>query len=188
MSNKGLEPSRNVHRLMITSNENFTIPDTASLICLGGGIFKNGIAIGNNNSIIPGSIRYNNNKLQYKKLEDWVNISESFVNNCKEHSIAKFGSDGELKDTNISIENNDITGIDLLETEYITTLDNVDLKITTSNKINMSNNNGQNINFLSDPPLNSKSVGSKGDYAWDKDYIYMCIDENEWKRTQLKTW
>ena len=189
MSNKGLEPSRIFNRLMITGNENFTIPDTASLYCAGGGIFQNGIAIGNNNSIIPGSIRYNDNKLQYKKKEDWVNISFSFENKFIENSITKFGSDGELKDTNILIENNDITGIETLETEYITTPNNAELTIKTLNKINMSNgNNGQCINFLSSPPERSNSDGFKGDYAWDNEYIYMCVNENEWKRTYLTTW
>lgn len=188
MSNKGLEPSRIFHRLNITSNENFTIPDTAALFCSGGGIFQNGIAVGNNNSIIPGSIRYNKNKLQYKKIEDWLNVTGFFENNCKENSIAKFGSNGELTDTNILIENNDITGIDVLETEYVITPDNVDLNIKTSNKINMSNNNGQTINFLSSPPTSATSPGSIGDYAWDTNYMYMCVNNNTWKRTPLTSW
>ena len=188
MSNGSLEPSRNFHRLNITSRENFTIPDTAALFCSGGGIFQNGITVGNNNSIIPGTIRFNKNKLQYKKIEDWLNITGFFENNSKENSIVKFGSDGELKDTNILIENNDITGVDILETEYIITPDNLDLNIKTSNTINMSNNNGQKINFLSSPPENYNSPGNMGDYAWDINYMYMCVNDNIWKRTSLTTW
>jgi hypothetical protein len=116
---KPLEKSRTFHRLKLTDNEDFTIPETASLFCSGGGIFRNGIAIGNNNSIIPGSIRYSENKLQYLKNEGWLNVTGFFENNCRENSIAKFGSDGELKDTSILIENNDIAGVEVLETEFL---------------------------------------------------------------------
>ena len=89
------------NRIKLTSNEDFTIPETATMFCSGGGIFRNGIAVGNNNSIIPGSIRFTENKLQYKKFENWINITGNFDNNCKENSIVIFGSDGEIKDTNI---------------------------------------------------------------------------------------
>lgn len=129
INQKPIEKSPVYHRLRLTSNEEFTIPDTATFFCSGGGIFRNGIAIGGNSSIIPGSIRYNDDKLQYLKNEGWVNITGFFENNCRENSIAKFGSDGVLTDTNILIENNDITGVETLETEYIVPPDSKNLKL-----------------------------------------------------------
>lgn len=126
---KTLEKTRTLHRLKLTSNQDFTIPETATLFCSGGGIFRNGIAIGSNTSIIPGSIRFSENKLQYLKNEGWLNITGFFEDNCRENSIAKFGTDGELKDTNILIENNDIGGIDVLESEYIVPPDGKNIKI-----------------------------------------------------------
>lgn len=129
INQKLIEKSPVYNRLQLTSNEEFTIPETSALFCSGGGIFRNGIAIGNNNSIIPGSIRYNENKVQYLKNEGWINITGFFENNCRENSIAKFGNGGELSDTNILIENNDITGIETIETEYIVSPDGKNLKL-----------------------------------------------------------
>ena len=124
-----IENTKTYHRLRLTSNEEFTIPETVALFCSGGGIFRNGIAIGSNESIIPGSLRFVNNKLQYLKNEGWLNVSGFFENNCRENSIAKFGRDGELTDTNILIENNNISGVDVIETEYITPPDNKNLML-----------------------------------------------------------
>jgi len=234
---KPLEKSRTFHRLKLTSNEEFTIPETATLFCSGGGIFRNGIAIGNNNSIIPGSIRFSENKLQYLKNEGWLNITGFFEDNCRENSIAKFGNDGELKDTNILIENNDISGVDVLESEYVVPPDGKNIKIGNiqwSNSIGDTNKtliftepgviepsdgpvliydsagginklvyfenttgklvssgvsvSGQNVVFASSPPVTSSSPGITGEYAWDNDYMYMCVAPNTWKRTVLSSW
>lgn len=219
---KPLEKSRIFNRLKITSNEEFTIPETASLFCSGGGIFRKGIAMGSSKSIIPGSIRFLNDKLQYLKFNGWLNITGFFEQNCRENSIVKFGSDGELEDTDILIENNDITGVNLIETEYIIPPDDKNINITNNNDINLTTtgdgninlsttgdgninlnttfvdldgklnivntNNDQKITFLSSPPLTSTSIGSKGDYAWDDTYIYMCVADNMWKRTMLSSW
>lgn len=316
---KPLEKSRNFHRLKLTYDENLTIPETAALFCSGGGIFRNGIAVGNNNSIIPGSIRYSENKLQYLKNEGWLNVSGFFEDNCRENSIAKFGNDGELKDTNILIENNDIAGVEVLETEYLVPPEGKNLKLgniqwtsssgdtnqvlrftgpgilepsenpvpiydaavginkliyfqntggklvnsdinitgqnlsnigtltatslsggniqlslntlqgtggltilsnggnlgltsTTNNNINLSTfgtgtiklnstavdkdgklsvvntDSGENITFGVAPPASSSSPGTTGDHAWDEDYIYICVSDNNWKRAPLSSW
>jgi hypothetical protein len=288
------QTSKTFSRLNITNNEEFTIPETASLFCAGGGIFRNGIAVGNNNSIIPGSIRFTNNQLQYRTSTGWVNITGLVINdnnlnsnnlndnnlnsnnlnsnnlnsnnlnsnnlnnnisNIKENSITKFGSNGELKDTSLYIENSNITGVELLETEYIVPPENKNLiigniqwpttngnknhtlrflspgilepsqgpvpiydesvginkliyfenkdgKLSSSNisvlneklteingKLNIVNTkNGQKINFLTKPPQTSISQGKKGDFAWDENYIYMCVSNNIWKRTLLSSW
>lgn len=197
---KQIKKSPIYSRLQLTNNEEFTIPETASLFCSGGGIFRNGLAIGNNNSIIPGSIRYNDNKIQYLKNEGWINVTGFFNNKSKENSIVKFGNDGELTDTNILIENNDIIGIETIETEYITPPDGKDLNInnlfinqngTISNngKISLKNeNNSKKVSFNVGIPENSNSPGEEGDIAFGEDYIYICIDTNTWKRAKIETW
>ena len=197
---KQIKKSPIYNRLQLTHNEEFTIPETASLFCSGGGIFRNGLAIGNNNSIIPGSIRYNDNKIQYLKNEGWINVTGFFNNNSRENSIVKFGNDGELTDTNILIENNDIIGTETIETEYITPPDGKDLNInnlfinhngTISNngKISLKNeNNSKKVSFGVGIPENCNSPGEEGDIAFSEDYIYICIDTNKWKRSKLEFW
>lgn len=34
----------------------------------------------------------------------------------------------------------------------------------------------------------SKDDGEKGDINWDKNYLYVCVDKNKWKRTSLGEW
>ena len=254
---KHLQISKTFDRLNITNNEEFTIPESSSLFCSGGGIFKKGIAVGNNKSIIPGSIRFINNILQYRKLNGWYSIlgfpylegNQEISNN---NLIIK-NSNGELKETQIYIENRNITDVELIETEYIVPPENKNLmigniqwptqiglknhslrflnngilepsegpvpiydtsidinkliyfennngKITNSN-ISITNENLSDINTLScnkiisnqlnintPPPTNSTSIGVKGDIAWDDGYIYICVSNNNWKRTQLNSW
>lgn len=38
------------------------------------------------------------------------------------------------------------------------------------------------------PPSNSNDPGTKGEVRFDTDYIYICVDDNLWKRSQLSTW
>lgn len=42
--------------------------------------------------------------------------------------------------------------------------------------------------FPNQAPLNATSPGQKGQFAWDSSYIYICIDEDTWRRTPLSTW
>jgi len=200
---KVLNKTRILNRLNITYDEEFTIPETAALFCAGGGFFRNGIVVGNNNSTIPGSMRSCEDKLQHRKLNKWVTLAGFSEDNCKENSIVKFGKEGELEDTNILIKENSIVGVDFLETEYIIAPNNKDINLCTTEgeiKLNSTfvdangkmcitnNKNYENINFLSSPPENSSSSGEKGDFAWDKDYFYMCVAKNTWKRTPLESW
>lgn len=90
-----IEISPIYNRLHLTNNQEFTIPETASLFCSGGGIFRNGIAIGNNNSNIPGSIRFNNNKLEYLKNEEWANLLEFNNSNIPANS-SDTGNKGDV--------------------------------------------------------------------------------------------
>jgi hypothetical protein len=37
-------------------------------------------------------------------------------------------------------------------------------------------------------PTLSTDNGNKGSIKWDSDYLYICIDENAWKRVALSAW
>lgn len=37
-------------------------------------------------------------------------------------------------------------------------------------------------------PSTSSSAGLPGDFAWDTNYIYLCVATNTWKRTAVSTW
>ncbi len=37
-------------------------------------------------------------------------------------------------------------------------------------------------------PASSTAEGLKGDIAWDGDYLYVCVEDNKWKRVALSTW
>jgi len=43
---------------------------------------------------------------------------------------------------------------------------------------------------IADPsiPASSSASGTKGDIAYDDDYIYVCISTDTWKRSPLTTW
>ena len=36
--------------------------------------------------------------------------------------------------------------------------------------------------------VNANDSGNKGDFCWDADYIYVCIDADTWKRSPISTW
>ncbi|GAG14355.1 unnamed protein product, partial [marine sediment metagenome] len=38
------------------------------------------------------------------------------------------------------------------------------------------------------PPITATDSGTKGDTAFDDDFIYLCIQDNIWKRTPVSTW
>ena len=37
-------------------------------------------------------------------------------------------------------------------------------------------------------PESATSEGHKGQISIDENYIYVCVDENTWKRTKLSGW
>ena len=42
--------------------------------------------------------------------------------------------------------------------------------------------------FAASIPATSTSSGLKGQMAMDMDFLYVCVDNNFWKRTPLTTW
>ncbi|AVV58227.1 hypothetical protein C7121_19895 [Paenibacillus glucanolyticus] len=37
-------------------------------------------------------------------------------------------------------------------------------------------------------PASSTDACSQGQMAWDEEYVYVCVTENKWKRTEISTW
>jgi len=48
--------------------------------------------------------------------------------------------------------------------------------------------NNSFLNIPSNPPTHSNSNGNQGDITYDSSYIYMCVENNSWKRSHLDTW
>lgn len=77
----------------------------------------------------------------------------------------------------------------------ITDLENVvdgyfDTFLTAGTGINFSYNNNiltVNSNLVSPPPSSSAS-GNIGQFSYDNEYFYVCINDNLWKRTSLNSW
>ena len=37
-------------------------------------------------------------------------------------------------------------------------------------------------------PTSSYDTGNEGEFAWDSDYVYVCVATNTWKRSTLTLW
>lgn len=77
----------------------------------------------------------------------------------------------------------------------LTDLDNavdnyLDTFLAAGTGINFSySNNTLTINSnLVEPPLSSSGTGIVGQFAYDNEYLYVCISPNLWKRTGLNSW
>lgn len=174
---KLLTSSRVVDRILIRNNEEFTIPETASLVCRGAGLFNGGLQIGTNNSITPGSIRYDNDYLQILKKTGWSNVITSSETSASDNVITVLNSEGELQGSNISLTNASLSSD---EDMYFTVND-------SNNRIIFSNPS-ETISFLAPAPANATSPGVRGEIAWDENYLYVCVANNTWKRTALSSW
>ena len=44
--------------------------------------------------------------------------------------------------------------------------------------------------FLKSPniPQNANDPGTKGQIIYDNDYIYVCVENDTWKRSKLSSW
>ena len=154
-------------RLKINNDQNLTIPETASLFCSGGAVFRKGVAIGDNDSIIPGTLRYNDNTLQVRKFEDWKTITTQ-QGTGEDSSIVTFNKDGEIQGSNIKIETNQLVGVEHIEP---------DLDCVNIPRVNVQ----EKLIIPFGTPTN---IGIKGEIKFDSNYLYICVDHNTWKRIE----
>jgi hypothetical protein len=74
-SKKGKIKSLKTGRIFSTYSIPFTDKVTFGLKVKGGAIFEQGVVIGDNESTIPGTLRYRNNELQLRNDKEWVSLS-----------------------------------------------------------------------------------------------------------------
>jgi hypothetical protein len=188
-------------KIQLTNSLDFKIPETASIVCNGGGYFKKGIAIGNNESDIPGSLRYNFNGLELKLDDSWVNIKGFDVGNGFANSIIIVNDNNLLQTSNIIIDDKDIYGINNLEVNNIISsdVDNLYINYTKwpsdigkkgdtlvySDDGVLSVNKSPVVYYTNDPPTENDIDGKKGTISFDKDYLYICVEDNCWKKVGL---
>ena len=72
-----------------------------------------------------------------------------------------------------------------LGTEHI---DNTDIHVTSAEKTAWNDLANSKLLSFSPVPASATATGTKGDIAYDSEYMYVCTDTNTWKRTALTTW
>ena len=189
-------------KIQLTNSLDFKIPETASIVCNGGGYFGQGIAIGNNTSDIPGSLRYNSNGLELKLDDNWVNIKGFDVQDGFANSIIILNDDNLLQSSNIIIDDKDIYGINNIEINNIksSNLDNLyinntkwpseigkkgDTLIYSEDGI-LSVNKNPVVYYTDNTPSEKEHDGKKGTIAFDDNFLYICINDNYWKKVKLE--
>lgn len=189
-------------KIQLTNSLDFKIPETASIVCNGGGYFGQGIAIGNNESDIPGSLRYNFNGLEFKLEDSWVNIKGFSIGDGFANSIIIMNDDNLLETSNIIIDDKDIYGINNLEVNNIISseLNNLyinhtkwpsdigkkgDTLIYSEDGV-LSVNKNPIVYYTDNVPSEKECDGKKGTISFDNEYLYVCVDDNCWKKVKLE--
>ena len=184
-------PSRVFDKIHLTNNSDFKIPETAGIVCNGGGYFHQGIAIGNNNSDIPGSLRYNHDGLELKDKDRWINLKgfdnkEEFTN-----SIIVLNEDNLLQTTNLIIDKKDIYGAGNIEIESInnvkwpTEIGKEGNTLVYSQDGVLSVDTSPVSHYSNIVPSEETFDGKKGTLAFDDNCLYICIADNKWKKVSL---
>lgn len=97
---------------------------------------------------------------------------ESGDNTGANLQFIRYGDDGEVVDSPLSIQrSNGNVGIGTNDPD--TKLDVNGDKLRIRNKYT---------------PASSNAACSQGQMAWDDQYVYVCVDQNSWKRTELSSW
>lgn len=65
-----------------------------------------------------------------------------------------------------------------------------DTKITQQNQITLvETNNVENLSYMLNvsPPVISSATGTVGELRFDENYLYVCVQPNQWKRLPLSS-
>jgi len=57
-----------------------------------------------------------------------------------------------------------------------------------SSSIDMLTTKSQKVSALNASPASANDTGTLGDIKWTRDYVYLCVDTNTWKRSALVAW
>lgn len=97
---------------------------------------------------------------------------ESGDNTGSNLQFVRYGDDGKVVDSPLSIQRSD-GNIGIGTNDPDTKLDINGDKLRIRNKYT---------------PASSSSACSQGQMAWDDQHVYVCVAENDWKRTELSSW
>ncbi|WP_454191096.1 hypothetical protein [Paenibacillus sp. Marseille-Q7038] len=97
---------------------------------------------------------------------------ESGDNTGSNLQFVRYSDDGEVVDTPLSIQRT-----------------NGNIGIGTNDPDTKLDINGDKLRIRNKyTPASSSSACSQGQMAWDDNHVYVCVAENNWKRTELSTW
>jgi hypothetical protein len=85
---------------------------------------------------------------------------------------------GPTTSNKLYIENSN-SSTPLIYGDFATDLLVINGDLTVTGRVAFQNN---------DVPFSQYSSGNKGEIVYGEDYIYICIQDNEWKRVALSTW
>lgn len=120
-----------------------------------------------------------NEKIKKSRVYDKIKITNDEKFTIPETSSI-FCNGGATFRQGITIGNNNATSEGSIR--YNTELERMQYK-TKNNWFNL-------VDIKSDlqPPTTSTSPGNMGDVSFDNNYIYLCIQNNVWKRASLSSW
>lgn len=97
----------------------FTDPVTYGLRTKGGAIFEQGLVVGDNDTVIPGALRFRDGGLQTRVFDKWMKLAGVDITPGVEDAIVTFDEKGDLQASDAILSGSDLTGLSLLETEAI---------------------------------------------------------------------
>lgn len=116
----GLRESIRTGRVEAIWDVPFTDPVTYGLRVRGGAIFDQGIVVGDNDTFVPGAVRFRDNDLQFRRFDGWTKIPTFPISGFVDNVILVGGSDGEITGSQVFLEDKNLTNLDLVETGTIT--------------------------------------------------------------------
>ena len=98
--------------------------------------------------------------------------AETGENKGADLQVVRYDDQGEVLDSPISVlRSNGNVGIGTTDPDTKLDIDGDKLRIRSK--------------FT---PASSSDACSQGQMAWDDEYVYVCVEQNSWKRTELSTW
>ncbi|MNO50765.1 hypothetical protein D3C76_411500 [compost metagenome] len=143
-----------------THSSNFNVMDGILRVAGGGNRDLQFATTGKNNVTSPlWTLRANSSEL-------------SGQNQGADLQIVRYSDKGEAVDTSLTVKRN-----------------NGNIGIGTTTPESKLDVNGNSIRIReSKTPTSSNSPGNKGDIAWDDKYMYVCVEKDTWKRSELSSW
>lgn len=126
----------------------------------------------NTNRDIQFSVSGKNNKTTPRWAVRADSSKEAEGNTGANLQFVRYSNDGEVLDSPLTIQRN-----------------NGNIGVGTSDPDTKLDINGDKLRIRNKyTPASSSSACSQGQMAWDDEYVYVCVSQNNWKRTELSSW